>query len=277
MGRRNKCKPRMIPQQDKRICGSICFCQLIIVFSCVSLIYLTVAIYIPSYRAFNSGFETTPVMCQTINTSTNNNCSWASCGEWCLTKTSGFCPQIHVTTRQNGTNLMLKNCTSFYSVECPEADLELMTVYNCNNGTECSSLYGVFNCSLGHCKNMSEIYKCHHKADGFVVDNDRDNTKLNGFFECKGSKCTKIKRHFNCDRICPKIVRGTRNVLITMDNTLYMATCSGAIATTKTNGNEPGVKIEPTLIWKEAYQDVLMISCHTVTKSNETVKYSLAQ
>lgn len=48
MGR--KFKPRLIPEQDKRICGSICFCQLTIVLSCVSIVYLSVAIYLPSYK-----------------------------------------------------------------------------------------------------------------------------------------------------------------------------------------------------------------------------------
>lgn len=120
MGRKNK--PRLIPEQDKRICGSICLCQLTIVLSCVSIVYLSVAIYLPSYkyeqfltfrklfsidrilhsRAFQSGFEATPVMCQTVNTTIANNCPWASCGEWCLTKTGGFCTQIHATVRRNG-------------------------------------------------------------------------------------------------------------------------------------------------------------------------------
>lgn len=262
----------MIPQQDKRICGSICFCQLIVVFSCVSLIYLTVAIYIPSYRAFKSGFETRPVMCQTINTSMLNNCSWASCGEWCLTKTSGFCPQIHVTTRQNGTNLILQNCTEFTSVSCPDVDIRNMVTYNCNNGTECSTLHGVFNCSLGHCSNMSQIYICHHKAEGLVVDSDRENTKLNGFFECIGSKCIRIKRAFSCDRRCPNITRNAKNVLITMDDTLYMASCKSAYATTKTNGNLQGFKIGPTLIWKNNSDDVLMMSCLNVVKNGDLIK-----
>lgn len=38
------------------------------------------------YRAFKSGFEKEPVMCQTINTVFDKNyCPWVSCGEWCLT------------------------------------------------------------------------------------------------------------------------------------------------------------------------------------------------
>ncbi|XP_071054771.1 uncharacterized protein [Onthophagus taurus] len=261
MGRRNKCKPRMIPQQDKRICGSICFCQLIVVFSSVSLIYLTVAIYIPSYRAFHSGYEEVPVMCQTVNTSMINNCSWASCGEWCLTKTSGFCPQIQVTTRRNGTELILEGCTNFISVSCPEANVGKLKKYNCNNGTECKTLYGVFNCSLGHCTNMSQVYQCHYKADGFVVDSDKDNTKLNGFFECKGAKCTKIKRAFSCDRYCDTIYSSLKNVIISVDNTLHLAYCGSVIATTMANGREEGKVIPPKTIWRETKNDILMMSC----------------
>lgn len=272
MGRKNKCKARMIPRQDKRICGSICFCQLIVVFSSVSLIYLTVAIYIPSYRAFHSGFEEIPVMCQTINTSMINNCSWASCGEWCLTKTSGFCPQIQVTTRRNGTSLQMQGCTNFISISCPEADTEKLYKYNCNNGTQCKSLTGVFNCSLGHCTNMSEVYQCHYRADGFVVDSDKDNTKLNGFFECKGSKCIKIRRAFSCDRYCDTIYTALRNVFISVDNTLHMAYCQKLVATTKSHGREDSTIIEPTTVWTAKKDDVLMMSCYTATyKSNKGV------
>lgn len=265
MGRRNKCKPRMIPQQDKRICGCICFCQLVVVFSCVSLIYLTVAIYIPSYRAFHSGFEERPVMCQTVNTSMLNNCSWASCGEWCLTKTSGFCPQIHATTRQNGTTIQLQNCTNFRTSHCPPVNANDLKKHNCNNGTECSSLKGVFNCSLGHCTNVSQIYECHYRADGFTVDSDKDNAKLNGFFDCKGSKCTKIKRGFSCDRICKENITSIeKNVFITSGNKVYQASCDSAVASTIANGNEEGNEIEPTLFWTRKNDEVFMVSCHTI-------------
>lgn len=269
MARKNKCKDRLIPQQDKRICASICFCQLIVVFSCVSFIYLTVAIYMPAYRAFNSGFEERPVMCQTVNTSTLNNCSWASCGEWCLTKTSGFCPQIHVTTRQNGTTVQFQKCTNFSSVSCPAVNHAALKRYNCNNGTECSTLRGVFNCSLGHCSNMSEVYQCHHKADGSVLDSDKDNVKLNGFFECKGSKCTKIKRAFSCDRFCPLIYTVSKNIFITSDDNLYSAHCKRIVAFTEANGKEEGKEIDPTVFWESHPNDgmILMTSCHTVIKA----------
>ena len=49
MGRR-KDKPRIIPEQDTRICRAICLCQLTMVLSCVSIVYLSVAIYSPSLK-----------------------------------------------------------------------------------------------------------------------------------------------------------------------------------------------------------------------------------
>ncbi|XP_017774011.1 PREDICTED: uncharacterized protein LOC108560825 [Nicrophorus vespilloides] len=269
---KNKFKVRVIPQQDKRICATICLCQLMIVFSGVSLIYLTVAVYIPAYKAFYSGYEERPVMCQTINTSVNNNCSWASCGEWCLTKTSGFCPQVHVTTRQNGTTMQLQDCTEFMSVSCPDVVTSKLRRYNCNNGSECSNLSGVFNCTLGHCSNLSEVYQCHHKADGHVLDSDKDNMKMTGFFECRGSRCTKIKRPFTCDRYCDHINSSDINVIITIEDTLYTARCSEAIATTIANGNEPETKIDPTVFWKEDPRYIMMTSCNTLVRNESIIE-----
>lgn len=73
------------------------------------------------WRAFQSGFEPEPVMCQTVNmTMANQYCLWASCGEWCLTKTSGFCPQMHATVRRNGTDIRLENCTRITETECKQ-------------------------------------------------------------------------------------------------------------------------------------------------------------
>lgn len=244
-----------------------------VVTSCVSLIYLTVAIYIPAYRTFNSEFELTPVMCQTINTSMHNNCSWASCGEWCLTKTSGFCPQIHVTTRQNGTTLQLQNCTKLASVSCPEVDPENFTRYNCNNGTQCRTLTGFFNCSKGFCDDWGTKYLCHYKADGVTIDSDKDNAKLNGFFECKDARCTKIKRAFSCDRYCDEIHTTSYNMYVYVGETLYMTNCEKAIATTASNGNEDNYPVNATTIWtKTSDEDVVMMSCDSIQGRGEALK-----
>ncbi|XP_029158925.1 uncharacterized protein LOC114931128 isoform X1 [Nylanderia fulva] len=270
MGRKQK--RRMIPEQDRRICGSICFFQFTFVISCVALVYLGVAIYAPSYRAFHIGIEPDPVMCQTVNATMVNNCGWASCGEWCLTKTSGYCAQLHATVRRNGTDVLFENCTKFNTIACPEANMSTMKKYNCNNGSECSTLTGVFNCSLGHCSNMSELLLCHVKADGIVIDSEKDNMKLNGFFSCENSRCTKIKSHFHCDRYCPNITTSDINVYLMQDNNIISARCSRGMALNRANGSLPGTRLdEPVKIWDE-HNGSIIASCFAVTHDEHVIR-----
>ncbi|KYQ47896.1 hypothetical protein ALC60_13066 [Trachymyrmex zeteki] len=269
MGRKQK--RRLIPEQDRRICGSICFFQFTFVISCVALVYLGVAIYAPSYRAFHIGIEPEPVMCQTVNASMVNNCGWASCGEWCLTKSSGFCPQFHATVRRNGTDVIFENCTKFNTIACPQVNMGNMKRYNCNNGSECSMLTGVFNCSLGHCSNMSELMLCHHKADGIVIDSEKDNMKLNGFFSCQHSRCTKIKTAFTCDRYCPSINTSDVNVYLMQDNSVISAKCSRGMALNRANGSLPGIKLDkPVKIWDDKNGSIVT-SCFAVTKNDNVI------
>ncbi|XP_017059680.1 uncharacterized protein LOC108100358 isoform X2 [Drosophila ficusphila] len=265
---RRKDKPRVIPEQDTRICRAICLCQLTMVLSCVSIVYLSVAIYSPSLKAFKSGFEHDPVMCQTVDRQMPNNCPWASCGEWCLTKTSGFCPQIHSIVRRNGTDIQLNNCTRVSNTSCSMIDLSRLNKFNCNNGTACNNIRGVFNCSNGHCKNMSEFFLCHHKADGTTINSQKDNTKLNGFFECHGVHCTKIKKPFSCDRYCSKITTTNVNTLIMHEDNVIAADCENAVAFNQARGSEHGVRIEPFEFWKEDDGN-LLTNCATVTRESD--------
>ncbi|KAK9511883.1 hypothetical protein O3M35_000453 [Rhynocoris fuscipes] len=133
MGKKRQKKEPVIPNQDKRICGGICLCQFTIVTSCVALVYLAVAVYMPSYRAFTYGLEPIPVMCQATNSSLVNNCMWTSCGEWCLTKSSGLCNQIHVTVRRNGTTITLEECNKLQMVSCPMVKLFYLIFFILNN------------------------------------------------------------------------------------------------------------------------------------------------
>ncbi|KAL5292413.1 hypothetical protein ACFFRR_011308 [Megaselia abdita] len=272
MARKNK--PRLIPVQDKRICGSICLCQLTMVLSCVSIVYLSVIIYTPSFKVLQSGYELEPVLCQTIDRQMlPNNCPWASCGEWCLTKTSGFCPQIHTTVRRNGTDIQLNNCQRITNTSCPQFNKDFLTNFNCNNGSICSNLEGVFNCSNGHCKNMSQHYLCYnYKADGHSIDPDKENTKLNGFFECHKSKCTTIKqKDFPCERYCNPISTANANVLIMHDNSLLTAECDDVLAFTEARGNELGIKIDATEIWNDTTDTTLLTNCMTVEYRDNTI------
>ncbi|XP_014242583.1 uncharacterized protein LOC106662779 [Cimex lectularius] len=272
MGKK-KVKEAVVPQQDKKICGSICLCQFTVVISCVAVIYLAVAVYMPSYRAFTYGMEPEPVMCQAVNTTMlTNYCDWASCGEWCLTKTSGFCPQIHVTTRRNGTTIRLDGCARLASSSCPKAKPEKVKRYNCNLDNECATLTGVFNCSLGHCANMSELFLCHNHADGIVVDSDKDNLKLNGFFECYHSRCTKYRKNLNCDRYCSKITTTSMNVYLQSGDNVFTGECDRVVAFNEVNGNEPGVVLEdPKEIWTSRDNRTLFASCDMIVKNESSL------
>lgn len=76
----------LIPRQDNRICGTICVCQMTLVLSCVAIVYLTVAVYVPANNIFNAGVELDPVMCITTKSAQKEMCNWTSCSEWCLSK-----------------------------------------------------------------------------------------------------------------------------------------------------------------------------------------------
>ena len=50
----------------RAICGTLCLCQALAVLSAVSIIYLSVIIYLPAKREMESGIGETPVMCTTV-------------------------------------------------------------------------------------------------------------------------------------------------------------------------------------------------------------------
>lgn len=145
--------------------------------------------------------------------------------------------------------------------------------FNCNNGSECSSLTGVFNCSKGHCANLSELMLCHYTADGITVDSEKDNLKLNGYFSCQNSRCTKIKRAFSCDRYCPRISTSMNNVFIMQDDNVISAKCERAFALNRANGSNLGVKLDtPVQVWNES-TGALFTSCFAVNRDkNNTIR-----
>jgi len=69
-------------------------------------------------KTYNSGFLEQTVMCTTVSNISVPNCeleegalpTWTSCGEWCLSKSSGSCTQIRVDVRTNGSNIRLEGC-----------------------------------------------------------------------------------------------------------------------------------------------------------------------
>ena len=84
-------KPQYPPQGgEARICCTLFIAMLLFVLSCVTMIYSTVIIYIPSMAILKSNLEGGK-MCTTLSTRRHvsglENCQgWSSCEEWCLGK-----------------------------------------------------------------------------------------------------------------------------------------------------------------------------------------------
>lgn len=119
---------------------------------------------------------------------------------------------------------------------------------------------------------MSMYYLCYHHADGVTIDAERDNMKLNGFFECEKSRCVKIKKPFSCDRYCPKITTTAVNVLIMQDDSLITAECDVGYGYNEARGNKPGMRLnERKKIWNEN-DGILLTNCFEVTKDGDKIR-----
>lgn len=255
----------VVPPQDTRICGTICICQLTLVLSTVALVYLTVAIYMPSTRAFKSGIAEVPVMCTTTRALHQEYCDWGSCGEWCLSKTSGACIQIFVNLRNNGSSLTFANCTNSANKTCYGIDQENAKKARCI-ADECKNLTGTFNCTMGMCINITDAFECvFHNTDLPLKCSGRRGKitciDLDGLFSCSRGTCRKIRTPYNCDRRCVDIPTRNKNVVLLSGDKVYLSQCQTA------SDNET-----QTEVWNDSQDNVLMASCYTITNTSGGVE-----
>ncbi|CAL8133802.1 unnamed protein product [Orchesella dallaii] len=222
------------------------------------MVYLTVAVYMPSYRTLNSGFSENTVMCTTILNKTVQNCedppgsglaTWSSCGEWCLSKSSGTCTQIYVAVRRNGSNIRLEKCdpAAFDTKYChgidPKMKLVALCLYflRCING-DCSALHGIFNCTMGPgsptgetqgavCKNLTSVLSCNlTTTDSPIMCNTRKAClKLDGLYECTYGNCAKVRPPFKCEKRCISINTENKDIMIRQGDIIYTAKCDRAV------------------------------------------------
>ena len=263
----------IIPPQDTRICGMICICQLILILSTVSIVYLTVAIYMPSSRAFNSGIDETPLMCTTTRTLNKDACEWGSCGEWCLSKSSGACIQIYVSLRRNGTTLNFNNCTNSANKTCYGIDQENAKKYRCISD-ECRNLTGTFNCTTGNCINITDAFECvFHNTDNPVKCSGRRGKitciDIHGLFSCSRGTCRKIRTPYNCDRRCVDIPTRNKNVILLSGDKVYLSQCSSAVVKEIDKDEN---KENETEVWNDSADNVVMASCYTVTNTSNGIE-----
>lgn len=254
----------IIPPQDGRICGTICLCQMTLVLSSVALVYLTVAIYVPSTRALKSGIVESPVMCTTTRAVQVETCDWGSCGEWCLSKTSGACMQIYVNLRYNGSTIILANCTNTANKTCYGIDQENAKKSRCI-ADECKNLTGTFNCSAGMCVNITDAFECIFKDTDPPLKCSGRRGKitcidLDGLYSCTRGTCERIRTPYNCDRRCVDIPTRNKNVIVLSGDKVYLSKCQRALDI------ETGEEV-----WNESQQQIMMASCYNVINSSKGV------
>ncbi|KAF2879182.1 hypothetical protein ILUMI_26982 [Ignelater luminosus] len=253
----------IIPPQDNRICGTICLCQMTLVLSSVAIVYLTVAVYVPFTRAFQSGITEQPVMCTTTRNMSVETCDWGSCGEWCLSKTSGACVQIYVNLRHNGSTIILLNCTSTTNKTChgiQEKEKESRCIAD-----QCRNLTGTFNCTKGMCINITEYFECIFKETDPPLKCSGRRGKitcidLDGLYNCNRGTCEKIRVPYNCDRRCVDIPTRNKNVIILSGDKVYLSQCNRALDVD--TGEE---------VWNETQNKIMMASCYSIDNTSQGV------
>ncbi|XP_049806396.1 uncharacterized protein LOC126248935 [Schistocerca nitens] len=255
----------LIPPQDNRICGTICMCQMTAVLSSVALVYLTVAVYIPTLRAFQSGISETPVMCTTTRAWHRESCEWGTCGEWCLSKSSGACIQIYVNLRRNGSDLLFANCSQTANKTCYGIDQENAKKSRCI-ADECRNLTGTFNCTSGECINITDAFECVFKEVGPPLKCSGRRGKINcidmaGLQTCVRGTCNKILTPYNCERRCLEIPTRNKNMILLSGDKVYLSSCERAIHVD--TGRE---------IWTEDDNTILMASCYTIENTTQGVE-----
>lgn len=254
----------VIPPQDNRICGTICVCQMTFVLSTVAIVYLTVAVYVPFTRAYKSGISEQPIMCTTTRNISVETCDWGSCGEWCLSKTSGACTQVYVNLRQNGSTILLLDCTSTKNRTCDPIDQIGAKRSRCI-ADECKNLTGIYNCTEGMCMDITEVFECIFKETEPPLKCSGRRGKitcidLTGLYKCRTGTCEKIKTPYNCDRKCADIPTHNKNVIMLSGDKVYLSQCNRAVD--MESGEE---------VWNETQNQVMMTSCYNVEDSPEGI------
>ncbi|CAI6365174.1 unnamed protein product [Macrosiphum euphorbiae] len=270
----------VVPPQDTRICGTICVCQMTAVLSSVAIVYLTVAIYMPTMREFKSGISEDPVVCTTTRNVSSQKCDWSSCSEWCLSKPSGGCAQIYVNIRQNGSALLLHNCSHVVNKTCFGFDPENAKRYTCIRD-ECKTLTGTFNCTDGVCINITDAFRCEFRNTEPPLKCNEYRGKITcmaiaGLNSCLRGECSRILEPYNCDRRCVDIPTRNKNVIVLSGDRTFLARCDAAAHLPGYMDGDPlprevedggGGIIETERrrrIWSEEQDDVLIASCMSV-------------
>ncbi|VVC34136.1 Hypothetical protein CINCED_3A000542 [Cinara cedri] len=265
----------VVPPQDTRICGTICVCQMTAVLSSVAIVYLTVAIYMPTMREFQSGISENPVICTTTRNVSETKCNWSSCSEWCLSKPSGGCVQIYVNIRQNGSAMLFQNCSHTVNKTCFGFDPENAKKYTCIRD-ECKALTGTFNCTAGVCINITDAFRCEFRntaPEALKCNLHRGKITcmtIMGLNNCVRGECNRILEPYNCDRRCVDIPSRNKNVIVLSGDRAYLTRCEMAAYLPGYMDGDPVPSDDndrQKIIWTEEQDEILIVSCMSVVTS----------
>lgn len=276
---------------EKQICFGICICQMIAILSGVSLLYLAVIVIIPSKNELAMGFKTTPIMCTTVESvdlarvegkPEDNACTWTTCGEWCLSKGSGTCMQIHVMVRNNGSKVNFRDCVDISDKNCSALNVTNTRNYNCKKG-ECKDITGLFNCTkdieYNNCKEITPAFVCHtNKINPKTIEClEKCEEPLDGVYLCKAGKCQGLKdvKHYlhDCERKCTNLEMRERNVVIFSRERLVATACTSMDSPDNiTSASIEGVS--STQEWRDKRQ-AIFIFCSYVKKENGKTTYDI--
>ncbi|KAK8737378.1 hypothetical protein OTU49_004453 [Cherax quadricarinatus] len=276
---------------EKQICLGICVCQLVAILSGVSLLYLAVIVIIPSKDELGMGFHRTPIMCTTVEAkdiasgSKKLSCDWSTCGEWCLSKGSGKCMQIHVMVRNNGSKVNFRDCVDIADDNCSALDVNATQVWYCKKG-QCKDLTGLYYCTKDDdngCSNLTPAFICHSRKverTPIKCTEEKCEERLNGVYSCKAGTCHHLKEIHkywrDCERKCTKLEMRERNVVIFSRERLVATACSSMDSpdnnTLNTTANIEAVSSSQE--WRDKKQ-VLLIFCSYVQKVTGKKTYDL--
>ncbi|XP_042234668.1 uncharacterized protein LOC121874550 isoform X2 [Homarus americanus] len=273
---------------EKQICFSICICQMIAILSGVSLLYLAVIVIIPSKNELAMGFNTTPIMCTTVEAkdlaagTTKIPCKWSTCGEWCLSKGSGTCMQIHVMVRNNGSKVNFRDCVDIADENCSALDVNKTHVRHCKRG-QCKDLTGLFTCTRdgeNECREITPAFYCYSRniqKIPITCDEEKCKERLDGVFSCKKGECKKLwdKRKYwlDCERKCTNLEMRERNVVIFSRERLVATACS-SMDSPDANTSASIESVSSKQEWRDK-RETLMLFCSYVTKVKGNKTYDL--
>lgn len=203
-------------------------------------------------------------MCTTTQAKQVESCDWGSCGEWCLSKTSGACMQIYVNLRYNGSSILLANCTNTANKTCYGIDQENAKRSRCI-ADECKNLTGTFNCSSGMCINITDAFECTFKDTDPPLKCSGRRGKitcidLDGLYSCNRGTCERIRTPYNCDRRCVDIPTRNKNVILLSGDKVYLSNCQRAL-----------VLDSEEEIWNESQEKIMMASCFNILNDSRGV------